>query len=41
MTKADQLDRHIKISQDYVTIQIRKELSEPKKDGMTDIDMLY
>lgn len=41
MTKADQLDKHIKISKDFVTVQIRKELSETKKDSIVDVDMMY
>lgn len=41
MTKAEKLDRHIKLSQDFVQIQIKKEQTESKKDGSVDIDMMY
>jgi hypothetical protein len=41
MTKAEKLDRHIKISQDYIKLQVKKEQTDSRKDGGGDYDMMY
>lgn len=40
MTKAGKLDKHIKISEDYITVQVRKEISASKKEMMASVDMM-
>jgi ethanolamine utilization protein EutP (predicted NTPase) len=42
MRKADSLDKKIKLSPEYVTIQVKKELSESKQDvSGIDADMAF
>ena len=41
MRKAGSLDKKIKLSPEYVTIQIKKELAETRQDVSADVDMQF
>jgi uncharacterized protein YdcH (DUF465 family) len=39
MAKSDKLDKNIKLSQDFIQIQIKKEIQESRQDMQADADM--